>query len=85
MDFKANCLSLCSWRKAFLAAVGRWEHHTQMACVKASLLLQMNDSPGCVLTPGIKKELLPKEKENVVCPDPCPGSGCGAVQSRGHS
>lgn len=77
-------MSLCSRRKASLATVGRWEHHTQTACVKASSLLQMNDSPGCVLTAGTKKELLPKEKENV-CPDPCPGSGCGAVQSCGRS
>lgn len=56
-------MSLCSWRKAFLASVGKWDHHAKVACLKASLLLQMNDSPGCVLTPGTKKELLPKEKE----------------------
>jgi len=78
-------MSLCSWRKASLATVGRWEHHTQMVCVKASFLLQMNDSPGCVLTLGTKKELPTKEKENVVRPDHCPGSGCDAVQSHGHS
>ncbi|OPJ76406.1 hypothetical protein AV530_008560 [Patagioenas fasciata monilis] len=46
---------------------------------------QMNDSPGCVVTPGTKKELLPEDHENAICPDLCPGSGCGAVQSHGCS
>lgn len=75
-------MSLRSWGEASLAAVG---DRTQMACIKASFLLQMNDSPGCGLTPGTTKKLLPKEKENVVRSDPCPGSGCGAVQSCGRS
>lgn len=54
-----------------------------MACFKASSLLQMNEFPGWVLTPGTVWPL-PKGKENV-CQDPCPGSSHGTLQSHGCS
>lgn len=88
MEFNADSPSqdeLWELEESFSCHSRQTEHTIGMAYLKASFLLQMNDCPGCVLTPGTEEGLIPKGKENAVYPAPCPGSGHGTLQSHGHS
>lgn len=88
MEFNADSPSqdeLWELEESFPCHGRQVEHPIRMAYLKTSFLLQMNDCPGCVLTPGTEERVLIKGKENAVCPAPCPSSGCVALQSHGHS